>query len=302
MPSSAARASSLSAFLNVGEPGIAMPARSPFTSATNTGTPGGREAPRRGPAASPSCRCRSRRRSARGGWRATARAPAARRSRRARGRCAAMLCSFARTGSGARGQAIDKGTIWQARAARWPSPSPSSCSTTRARRAPATRSCSRTRASCSSRGGRRKCCRRSKRPTRRGGERGGTLAGLSRLRGRAGARAQAGAARRRRGPGPAGRWCGSGCSTRRRSIPAADVPQWLAERAGQRTAPRSARSSRSSRPAAISRPSPRCKEAIRAGDIYQANLTMPLAGACARRSAGALRRDPPGGRRPAMAG
>src|SRR6478735_304841 len=39
MPSSAARASSASACANVGEPAMAMPERSPFTSARNTGTP-----------------------------------------------------------------------------------------------------------------------------------------------------------------------------------------------------------------------------------------------------------------------
>ena len=39
MPSSLARLSSFSACLKVGEPGMAMPDRSPFTSATNTGTP-----------------------------------------------------------------------------------------------------------------------------------------------------------------------------------------------------------------------------------------------------------------------
>ena len=60
-------------------------------------------------------------------------------------------------------------------------------------------------------------------------------------------------------------------------IPAADVPHWLAERAG-------------SGPASIGPLEPQLstggylaafatlKEAIRAGDIYQANLTMPLAG------------------------
>jgi para-aminobenzoate synthetase/4-amino-4-deoxychorismate lyase len=62
-----------------------------------------------------------------------------------------------------------------------------------------------------------------------------------------------------------------------RMIPAGDVPQWLAERAGTGPAsigPLEPRLSTGGYLQAFDR----LQEAIRAGDIYQANLTMPLAG------------------------
>lgn len=61
------------------------------------------------------------------------------------------------------------------------------------------------------------------------------------------------------------------------TIPAAEVPQWLAARAGAGTASIGPLEPQISTGAYLDA-FDRLQEAIRAGDIYQANLTMPLAG------------------------
>ena len=93
-----------------------------------------------------------------------------------------------------------------------------------------------------------------------------------------------------RGPARPGRWCGSGCSSWPRRSPLTQCGDWLAERgAGAATSigPLDPQVSTGAYRDAFEA----LQEAIRAGDIYQANLTFPLAGSCARRSAGALCRD-----------
>ncbi len=173
--------------------------------------------------------------------------------------------------------------------------SPSSCSTTRAKRARATRSCSRTRARSSSPGGPRKSCGARSGGQGARGRRGGTLAGYlayeaglalePRLLPRADART-----------GAAGPLVWLGAVRQAETIPAAEVPAWLAE---QRRGP-----------APLDRPDEpqistgayidafdTLQEAIRAGDIYQANLTMRLTGATRGDPLAIYARDPPGGRR-----
>ena len=99
---------------------------------------------------------------------------------------------------------------------------------------------------------------------------------LYRLRGRAGAgrkASTAGAGTQRRDPD---RWSGSACSDTKRIIPAGEVEAWLAERAeGQASlGPLEPQLS----PGGYVEAFEKLQEAIRAGDIYQANLTFPLAG------------------------
>ncbi len=119
---------------------------------------------------------------------------------------------------------------------------PSSCSTTRARRAPATHSCSRTRRGCSSPGGRKRCCRA------RGGRRCAARRPAARWPAtsptRPGWRSSPGSRRLPpRAAARAGRCCGSGCST------ASTHPRRRACRNGWRSAAaaRARRSARSSR-------------------------------------------------------
>src|SRR5690606_31071149 len=84
-------------------------------------------------------------------------------------------------------------------------------------------------------------------------------------------------------------------------IPSAEVPRWLAERAGAGPVSIGPLEPQVSTGGYLERFA-RLQEAIRAGDIYQANLTMPLAGPArggrpgARRPAAAPRGDPARGR------
>ena len=142
------------------------------------------------------------------------------------------------------------------------------------------------------RGGRCAC---SPRPMRRGATSGGTLAGY--LAYEAGLalepRLAPLAAPRTGADGPLvwfGLFDAADDHPRRRSA----ARGWPKRRRGRPT-PRSARSTRKSRPAPTSRRSPRCRKRSARATSTRRTSTLPLAGTGARRSAGALRGDPPGG-------